>query len=159
MTRSATAGASPKSPPLAIGVAIANNSKNRRTLTLPMVMAVVDGQRYLVSMLGEHVEWVRILRAVATAPRIAVKACHASSKTFTAAEAVLWWVTRFPDGIVVTTAPTWIQVERLLWGEIHKAARSAVVAYPPFNRTDFRFGPNNYAGGVSTNDGVRDLVL
>ena len=120
-----------------------------------------DPVRFAIGIL-RHDVWplqARILRAVATAPRVAVKACHASSKTFTAAEAVLWWVTRFPDGIVVTTAPTWIQVERLLWGEIHKAARSAVVAYPPFNRTDFRFGPNNYAVGVSTNDGVRDLVL
>jgi len=28
-----------------------------------MVMAIVDGQRYLVSMLGENVEWVRNVRA------------------------------------------------------------------------------------------------
>jgi hypothetical protein len=28
-----------------------------------MVMAVVDGQRYLVSMLGENVNWVRNVRA------------------------------------------------------------------------------------------------
>jgi len=28
-----------------------------------MVMAIVDGQRYLVSMLGENVNWVRNVRA------------------------------------------------------------------------------------------------
>jgi hypothetical protein len=28
-----------------------------------MVMAIVDGQRYLVSMLGENVDWVRNVRA------------------------------------------------------------------------------------------------
>ena len=57
-----------------------------------------------------------ILRAVASRSRVAVKACHASGKTFVAAVAVLWLVTRYRDGIVVTTAPTWTQVEKLLRG-------------------------------------------
>ena len=65
-----------------------------------------------------------ILRALATERRVAVKACHASGKTFIAASAVLWFLSRYPDAIVVTTAPTWTQVERLLWGEIRKSARS-----------------------------------
>jgi F420H(2)-dependent quinone reductase len=34
-----------------------------RTLSLPLVMAVVDGERYLVSMLGPDVNWVRNARA------------------------------------------------------------------------------------------------
>jgi deazaflavin-dependent oxidoreductase (nitroreductase family) len=34
-----------------------------RTISLPVVVAVVDGQRYLVSMLGEHVQWVHNVRA------------------------------------------------------------------------------------------------
>src|SRR5438270_8451166 len=37
--------------------------KSRRTVSLPVVVAVVDGQRYLVSMLGEHVNWVQNVRA------------------------------------------------------------------------------------------------
>ena len=40
--------------------------KGRRTgrvLRLPLVMVVVDGERYLVSMLGEDVNWVRNVRA------------------------------------------------------------------------------------------------
>jgi len=37
--------------------------RSGRAFTLPMVMAVVDGQRYLVSMLGENVDWVRNVRA------------------------------------------------------------------------------------------------
>ena len=31
--------------------------------SLPLVMAVVDGQRYLVSMLGDNVQWVHNVRA------------------------------------------------------------------------------------------------
>ncbi|HEY5002717.1 MAG TPA: nitroreductase/quinone reductase family protein [Ktedonobacteraceae bacterium] len=37
--------------------------KSGRTVSQPMVVAVVDGQRYLVSMLGENVHWVRNVRA------------------------------------------------------------------------------------------------
>ncbi len=37
--------------------------KSGKTVSLPVVIAVVDGQRYLVSMLGENVQWVRNVRA------------------------------------------------------------------------------------------------
>jgi phage terminase large subunit len=96
-----------------------------------------------------------ILRAVATRSRIAVKACHASGKSFVAAAAVLWFTTRYRDGVVVTTAPTWTQVENVLWGEIHKAVQHGRIAYPALSRTELRLGPGNYAIGLSTNEGVR----
>lgn len=96
-----------------------------------------------------------ILRSVETNPRTAVKACHASSKTFTAAVASLWWVTRWLDGIVVTTAPTWTQVEKLLWSEIHRALQRSRIAYPKPTATELKFGPGRYAIGLSTNEGVR----
>ena len=37
--------------------------KSGRTVSLPVVIAVVDGQRYLVSMLGENVHWAHNVRA------------------------------------------------------------------------------------------------
>ena len=37
--------------------------RSGRTTSFPLVMAVVDGERYLVSMLGRDVAWVRNLRA------------------------------------------------------------------------------------------------
>src|SRR5215470_14017539 len=37
--------------------------RTRRTVSLPVVVAIVDGQRYLVSMLGENVQWVHNVRA------------------------------------------------------------------------------------------------
>src|SRR5713226_2255193 len=37
--------------------------KSRRTVSLPVVIAVFDGQRYLVSMLGDNVQWVHNVRA------------------------------------------------------------------------------------------------
>jgi deazaflavin-dependent oxidoreductase (nitroreductase family) len=40
-----------------------NGRKSGRPVSLPMVIAVVDGQRYLVSMLGDNVQWVHNVRA------------------------------------------------------------------------------------------------
>ena len=37
--------------------------RSGRIVSLPLVMAVVAGERYLVSMLGEQVNWVRNVRA------------------------------------------------------------------------------------------------
>ena len=37
--------------------------KSGRTASLPVVIVVVDGQRYLVSMLGDDTRWVRNVRA------------------------------------------------------------------------------------------------
>ena len=37
--------------------------RSGRVFSLPLVMAVVESERYLVSMLGEDVEWVRNARA------------------------------------------------------------------------------------------------
>ena len=97
-----------------------------------------------------------ILRSVAAHPRTAVKACHSSGKTFIAAAAALWWVTAHKDGIVVTTAPTWNQVRRLLWGEIRKTAADLKDFYGGIqpDTTSFNLGPNRYAIGLSTNEGV-----
>jgi hypothetical protein len=105
-----------------------------------------------------HQVWSRqgeILQSVARYPRTAVKACHASGKTFTAAEAVLWWITHYPEAIAVTTAPTWTQVERLLWGEIREAVMRSTISYPKPTATTLQLGPSRYAIGLSTNEGVR----
>lgn len=37
--------------------------KSGRTISFPVVIAIVNGQRYLVSMLGENVNWVQNVRA------------------------------------------------------------------------------------------------
>jgi hypothetical protein len=37
--------------------------RSGRTIALPLVMVVVEDERYLVSMLGQHSNWVRNVRA------------------------------------------------------------------------------------------------
>jgi hypothetical protein len=97
----------------------------------------------------------QILQSVAKYPRTAVKACHASGKTFTAAEVVLWWITTQPQAIAVTTAPTLTQVTKLMWGEIHAMVSRSKIKYPHPTATSLVLGPGRYAIGLSTNEGVR----
>jgi hypothetical protein len=44
--------------------------RSGRTISFPLVMVVLDGERYLVSMLGTDVAWVRNLRAAAGQARL-----------------------------------------------------------------------------------------
>lgn len=100
-----------------------------------------------------------ILAAVARHSRVAVKASHSSGKTYAIALASLWWLTAHRDGIVVTTAPTWLQVEKIVWGEIKSAViRSKLcgkINFPVPTQTELRLGPQNYALGLSTDDSSR----
>jgi phage terminase large subunit len=92
-----------------------------------------------------------ILRSIATPhSKTAVKACHSSGKTFTAATAVLWFLARFKEAIVVTTAPTAKQVEKMLWGDIHAALEKSLYEFPRANLTEIKFGPKRYAIGFTT---------
>ena len=127
---------------------------SRRWWRMPSALAQADDAAALAGVVRDPVRFCHgllrqdlwplqeaILRSVASRPRVAVKACHACGKTFVAAAAVLWFVTRYRDGMVVTTAPTWTQVEQLLWGEIHRAVRSSRIAFPALNKTELRLGP------------------
>jgi hypothetical protein len=117
-----------------------------------LLQVVKDPTMFAEAMLGHQV-WSRqddILQSMANHARTAVKACHASGKTFTAAEAVLWWITSRQKAVAVTTAPTWTQVERLLWGEIHNALYGARIKYPKPTATSLQLGPGRYAIGLST---------
>jgi phage terminase large subunit len=127
-----------------------------------------QSDRKLVEILCDPVKFARhvlgydlwptqeeMLRAITTHPRLGVKACHASSKTLTAALLVLWWIARYKDGIAITTAPKFEQVEKLLFAEIHKATQNSKFAYPKLNLSQVKLGPDNYALGLSTNAGVR----
>jgi phage terminase large subunit len=132
------------------------------TLSRPQARRVVDRAQdpvwFCRTILG-HDPWAlpeRIMQAVAQPrARVAVKSCHGSGKTFSAAEIVLWW-TVVMRGLAITTAPTWHQVERLLWSEVRRAHAGA--RFPlggELLQTEYRIGPNNYAVGLSTNEGVR----
>lgn len=69
--------------------------------------------------LGLHL-WSKqreIAEALIKHKKVAVKSCHGSGKSFTASVVIAWWVdTRIDlDAIVVSTAPTYEQVNKILW--------------------------------------------
>ncbi|MGD0292029.1 MAG: hypothetical protein ABSC63_20690 [Candidatus Binataceae bacterium] len=122
-----------------------------------LVKLIKDPVKFAERVFGHDVwgKQAEILAAVIEHQRVAVKACHGSSKTFAAAEAALYWATRHRDGIVIITAPTFEQIKNVMWPEIHKALRSSKIGYPKPNLTELRLGPSNYILGWSTNEGIR----
>ena len=57
--------------------------------------------------------------------KILVRSCNGAGKTTALAAICNWYLTTYPDSIVLTTASSWIQVKRNLWGEIRRQARAA----------------------------------
>jgi hypothetical protein len=112
-------------------------------------------------------EWVRdhlqaflwskqreILESVEANRYTAVQSCHDSGKSFTAAQAVCWWLATRPLGeaFAVTTAPTWNQVHAILWREIRKARSRGEL--PGRTTLDARW----YMGGKTIGDEDEQLV-
>ena len=92
-----------------------------------------------------------ILRSVATNPLTAVKSCHASGKTYNAAAVASWALARWPESLIITTAPTFRQV-KVMWGEIAEARKRSRIAFPEPSATELKLGDKRYAVGLSTND-------
>ncbi len=55
--------------------------------------------------------------------KILVRSCNGAGKTTALAAICNWYFTHYDDSIVLTTASSWIQVRRNLWGEIRRQAR------------------------------------
>lgn len=66
-----------------------------------------------------------IAQSVVSNRYTAVKACHGPGKSFIAARIGCWWlnVHKLGDAFLVTTAPSWPQVQAILWREIRRAWR------------------------------------
>lgn len=105
-------------------------------------------------LLGRQAEVLEGLRDHA---EVYVRSAHDVGKTYVAARAVLWWLMAHPgDSIVVSTAPSWTQVEQLLWREIASAYGKAKVNIGgKLLTTRLDLAPRWYAIGLSTDEGVR----
>ena len=103
-----------------------------------------------------HEPWekqVEIIESVRDYPRTAVRSCHGAGKSFIAADLVLWFLSSHADSRVLTTAPTFRQVEKVLWPSIRKAYKKA--RYPLGGRLlsmEIRIDEGWFAFGFSTDD-------
>ncbi len=107
-----------------------------------------------------HMTWSKqreILRSVAQNERTAVRASHGVSKTYTAAEVCVWAFEAFPESKVITTAPTWSQVEDLLWTEVGRIYReSRVMLAGECQTTQIKSAMSeHFAKGFATNKPAR----
>lgn len=67
----------------------------------------------------------KIAQAIEAHSKVAVRACHSVGKTFLMGRLALWFLYSHKPSIVITTAPTYRQVVKLLWGEIRKAWKAS----------------------------------
>lgn len=96
---------------------------------------------------------VEILESVRDHPRTAVRSCHGSGKTWTASRAAAWFLLTHLNSKVITTAPTFRQVEHLLWSEINALVRRS--RYPLGGKclnTEWKLEPGWFAFGAATDD-------
>lgn len=88
--------------------------------------------------------------------RTAAPAGNGLGKTWLAARIVLWFLFSYPHSKVLTTAPTWHQVEHLLWREIRKAHQESLVPLGgDVLQTQINLSEDWFALGLSTNDAIR----
>ncbi|MFH1231526.1 MAG: hypothetical protein V1709_08545 [Planctomycetota bacterium] len=94
-----------------------------------------------------------ICKSVIDNKRTYVRACHSSSKTHTAAKIAIWWICCWRPSLVITTAPTARQVEKLLWGEIRGKYNGAEVALGGKmmpSSPEWKISDDHYAIGFTT---------
>lgn len=82
---------------------------------------------------------------------------HGVGKSFTTAKIALWWLfTHYPSK-VLTTAPTWAQVESVLWGEIRSSLQTSKIKLCDDRdvlQVELNLAPDWFAKGVSTTETV-----
>lgn len=96
----------------------------------------------------------RIIEKMYECRRVAVPSGHAVGKTFVAALLVRHFL--LSGGRVLTTATTWPQVEKILWGEIRRQARAAtargITLGEDLSLTQLKTANGGEAYGLSTDE-------
>jgi hypothetical protein len=108
---------------------------------------------FVSTFLDKKPRWskqIEILESVRNNRNTYVKSCHGVGKTFTAKDVALWFLYCFYPSTVLTTAPSWPQVEKLLWAEInHSHANALMELGGACNKTELHLDANWFALGIS----------
>lgn len=94
-----------------------------------------------------------VLEALSTHERVAVASCHSVGKSFLATCALLWFVYTRRPAKVVTTAPTWRQVEKVIWQYVareHERLPEEIRSLGQCLQTRLVLGTTHEAFGQST---------
>jgi len=96
---------------------------------------------------------VEIIESVRDNFRTYVRSCHGAGKTFTAADVVLWFLINHKGSRVITTAPTFRQVQKVLWQEIRKAHKNAIIQLGgDLTLNELKIADGWFSFGFSTDD-------
>ena len=106
-------------------------------------------------------QW-RMQKAIAQAtfmyPRVTVRSCEISGKTYEAAGIALCFLYNYQPATVITTAPTNRQVEDVLWREIRVAFTNSNMALEGnLTRKMLELSDNHFAVGFATDEPERML--
>lgn len=97
----------------------------------------------------------KVLKTVQENDRTAVSACHDVGKSFLAARIAIAFLTTNKFSKVITTAPTYNQVKRILWSELRSAVASAKIPLGgKLNETDWTIEPEWFALGFTPKNEV-----
>ncbi len=110
---------------------------------------------FIEKYLGDTLWWKQeeICESVRINPITTVRSCHGVGKSFTAADAALWFLNAYEDSIVITTAPTFRQVENVIWRYMRSAHKKAKKPLGGRRlRTRLEITDDWYAIGVSSDD-------
>ena len=110
---------------------------------------------FCTHILGVHLwsKQKKIFRAIFEHDRVAVKACHASGKSYVAAAIVLSYVHTLSPSVVITTAPVARQVTHIIWREINRMIRNSRFPLGGEALTSiYRLSEDTFAIGISTDD-------
>ncbi|KKN70402.1 hypothetical protein LCGC14_0430970 [marine sediment metagenome] len=142
-----------------------------RPLEAPAVPEVTEGQALLLRSAGRgkptlwiqeifncllHPLQAQIAESVMKNPRTAVRSCSNSGKSFDAARIALCFLFNYRPSIVITTAPTFRQVESILWREIATAHGSATIKLDGSpKQVGLNLAKDHFAIGLSTDEPER----
>lgn len=116
---------------------------------------VADPVNFTADVLGEEFWDIQcdIARAVRTNRVVTVKSCHGVGKTFLGSRIGLWFLNKYRDSMVITTAPTWRQVEEIMWRQIRSAHKNSRVRLSGRRlKTSLELDEEWFALGVSSED-------
>lgn len=115
--------------------------ENTKIAKRKLTKQVADGIKLLAECINDPVRFgeevigskyydyqKNVLNALAKYDRVVWRAAHGVGKSYTAADAALWWLFTRPESVVVTTASVWRQVEKILWAEIRSKAKKMNLA-------------------------------
>lgn len=101
----------------------------------------------------------QIIDAVENGPSrfTVVESGHGVGKSIIAGALVAWWLeTKRPDAKVVTLAPTFVQVNAILWSYIRKYHQAGQLSGTIFETPQWRIGPECFAIGLSPRKATRE---